>query len=85
MSTHPAPRFDALVNEVREGFPGDIPSGSLGDVEIPVLQHDLALADHHQRRPTALHALKDIVLQRLRQTRRQREANMFIPATPAGR
>lgn len=65
IDTHPAPGFDALVNEVREGFPGDVPPRALGDVEIPILQHDLALADHHQGRPTALHALEDIVLQRL--------------------
>lgn len=83
LRAHPAPRFDALVNEVRERFPGDIPARSLGDVEIPILQHDLPLADNHQGRPTALHAFKDIVLQRLEQTKRQREANVFTPAKPA--
>ncbi|TAQ97873.1 hypothetical protein BV221_15545, partial [Lactiplantibacillus plantarum] len=62
--SQPAPCFDALVNEVREGFPGDIPPRALSYVEIPVLQHDLPLADNHQGRPTALHAFKDIVLQR---------------------
>lgn len=81
--THPAPCFDALVNEVREWFPGDIPSRPLGDMEIPVLQHDLPLADNHQGRPTALHAFKDIVLQRLEQTKTQHEANVLIPAKPA--
>lgn len=81
--THPAPCFDALVNEVRERFPGDIPPGSLGDMEIPILQHDLPLADNHQGRPTALHAFEDIVLQRLEQTKRRREANILTPAKPA--
>jgi len=81
--THPAPGFDALVNEVRERFPGDIPSRSLGDVEIPILQYDLPLADNHQGRAAALHAFKDVVLHRLEHTKRQHEANMFIPAKPA--
>lgn len=81
-STHPAPCFDALVNEVRERFPGDIPPGALGYVEIPILQHDLPLADNHQGRPTALHAFKDIVLQRLEQTKRQRDANSCQQSLP---
>lgn len=74
--THPAPCFDALVNEVREWFPGDIPPRPLRYVEIPILQHDFPLADNHQGRPTTLHAFKDVVLQRLKQTKRQREANI---------
>lgn len=65
IDTHPAPCFDSLVHKVREGFPGDVPPRALRDVQIPILQHDLALADHHQGRPTALHALEDVVLQRL--------------------
>lgn len=64
-STHPAPGLDALVNKVREGLPGDVAPGAFGDMKGAILQHDLPLADDHQRRSTALHAFEDVVLERL--------------------
>lgn len=75
--THPAPGFDTLVDEVGEGFPGDVPPRALRHVQVPILQHDLTLADHHQGRATALHALEDVVLQRLQPAKTVHEVNIF--------
>ena len=41
---------------------GDGAAGALGHVQVAVFQHDLALADDHQRSPAQLHPFKDVVL-----------------------
>lgn len=66
-ATHPAPRLDTLVNKIREGLSGDVAPRALGDMEGAVFQDDLPLADDHQRRATALHAFKDVVLESLQE------------------
>lgn len=60
------PGFHALVGEVREGSAGDEATHSGGDVQVPVFQDDLPLANHHEWGSTQLHALKDIVLSSLK-------------------
>lgn len=64
--THPAPCLDTLVNEVREGLPGDVAPRAFGDMKGAILQDNLPLADDHQRGATALHAFEDVVLKRLK-------------------
>ena len=59
---YPAASLYPLVNVVREGFSGHVASWALGGVEVPLLQDDLALADHHQRPAAHLCAFKDVVL-----------------------
>lgn len=66
-ATHPAPCLDTLVNKIREGFPGDVAPGAFGDMKGAVFQDNLPLADDHQRRATALHAFKDVVLESLQE------------------
>lgn len=56
------PGFNALVDIVRERAAGDETAGPLRHVQVAIFQHDLALADDHQRRPTQLHPFKDVVL-----------------------
>lgn len=59
---HLPPGFNALVDIVRERAAGDEAAGPLGHVQVAVFQHDLALADDHQRSPTQLQPFKDVVL-----------------------
>lgn len=60
------PGLDALVGEVREGGAGNEATHTRCHMQVPVLQDDLALANHHERGSTQLHALKDIVLSSLK-------------------
>ncbi|OWK11900.1 hypothetical protein Celaphus_00003720 [Cervus elaphus hippelaphus] len=46
---------------VREGAAGDEAASPLGHVQVAIFQHDLALADDHQRSPAQLHAFEDVV------------------------
>lgn len=68
MNIYPAAGLYPLVDVVWEGFTSDVASRALSGVEVPVLQDDLALADHHQRSSTHLSPFKDVVLHRLRMT-----------------
>lgn len=61
-ASHLPPGFNALVDVVREGAAGDEAASPLGHVQVAIFQHDLALADDHQRSPAQLHAFKDVVL-----------------------
>lgn len=61
-ASHLPPGFNALVDVVREGAAGNEAASPLGHVQVAIFQHDLALADNHQRSPTQLHAFKDVVL-----------------------
>lgn len=56
------PCFNALVDIVGERAAGDEAACPLGHVQVAIFQHDLALADDHQRSPTQLHPFKDVVL-----------------------
>ena len=60
--SHLPPGFNALVHVVGEGAAGDEAAGPLGHVQVAVFQHDLALADDHQRCPAQLHPFKDVIL-----------------------
>lgn len=62
---YPAASFYPLVDVVRERFASHIAPRALGGMEVPFLQDDLALADHHQRPATHLCAFKDVVLHSL--------------------
>lgn len=64
-ATHPAPCLDTLVNKIREGLPGDVAPRAFSDMKGAVFQDNLPLADDHQWRAAALHAFKDVVLERL--------------------
>lgn len=61
-ASHLPPGFNALVDVVREGAAGDEAASPLGHVQVAIFQHNLALADDHQRSPAQLHAFKDVVL-----------------------
>lgn len=61
-ASHLPPGFNALVDVVRERAAGDEAAGPLGHMQVVVFQHDLALADDHQRGPTQLHPFKDVIL-----------------------
>ena len=61
-ASHLPPGFNALVDIVREGAAGNEAASPLGHVQVAIFQHDLALADDHQRSPTQLHPFKDVVL-----------------------
>lgn len=63
--SYPAASFYPLVDVVGERFSGHIASWPLGGVEVPLLQDNLALADHHQRPAAHLCAFKDVVLHSL--------------------
>lgn len=58
----------ALVQVLGERLPRDEAARALADVDGAVLEDDLTLADDHQRRAVALHALEDVVLHGLRAT-----------------
>lgn len=60
------PGFNTLVGEVREGGAGNEAAHAGGDMQVPVFQNNLPLANHHERCPAQLHALEDVVLSRLR-------------------
>lgn len=62
IGTHLPPGFNALVDIVRERAAGNEAAGPLGHMQVAVFQHDLALADNHQRCPAKLHPFKDVVL-----------------------
>lgn len=62
---HLAPDPDALVEVLGERLPGDEVAHALVDVNVAVLEDDLALADDHQRGAVALHALEDVVFHSL--------------------
>lgn len=64
-ASHLPPGFDALVDVVRERAAGDEAACPLGHVQVAVLQHDLALADDHQRGPAQLQSLEDVILRSL--------------------
>lgn len=61
-ASHLPPGFNALVDVVRERAAGDEAAGPLGHVQVAIFQHDLALADDHQRSPTQLQPFKDVIL-----------------------
>lgn len=63
--THPAASFYPLVNVVREGFTTDVAPTALRGVKAALLQHNLALANHHQRTSTHFCPLEDVVLHSL--------------------
>lgn len=63
--THPAASLYPLVHLVGEGFAADVAAAALSGVKAAFLQHDLALADHHQWSSTHLRALKDVILHSL--------------------
>ena len=65
LSSYPAASLYPLVHVVGEGLAGHEASGALGGVEVPLLQDDPALADHHQGSAPHLHALKDVILHSL--------------------
>ena len=50
---------------IRERFTADVAPTTLHGVEGALLQHDLALADHHHRTSTHFCALKDVILHSL--------------------
>lgn len=50
---------------VGEGFTADVAPTALRGVEAALLQHNLALADHHHRTSTHFCALKDVILHSL--------------------
>lgn len=60
------PGFNTLVGEVREGSAGNEATHTGGDMQVPVFQDNLPLANHHLWGSTQLHALKDIVLSSLK-------------------
>lgn len=62
MRTHPAAGLYPLVDVVGEGFAADVATTALRGVKAALLQHNLALADHHHRTPAHFCALKDVVL-----------------------
>ena len=62
---YPAASLYPLVDVVGERLAGHEASRALDGVEVPFLQHDLPLADHHQRPAAHLRALKDVVLHSL--------------------
>lgn len=64
-TTHLPPCFNALIDIVREWAAGNEAAGPLGHVQVTIFQHDLALADNHQRCPTQLHPFKDVVFRNL--------------------
>lgn len=53
---------------VGEGFAVDVATAALRGVKVALLQHDLALADHHYRTSTHFCALEDVVLHSLEET-----------------
>ena len=59
---HLGPDPYTLVEVLGEGLPGNEAAHALVDVDIAILEDDLALADDHQRGAVALHAFKDVVL-----------------------
>lgn len=62
---HLVPDPHALVEVLWEWLPRDEAAHALADADVPILKNNLALADDHQRRAVALHALKDVVLHSL--------------------
>lgn len=62
ITAHPAAGLYPLVNVVREGFTADVAPTALRGVKAALLQHNLALADHHHRASTHFCALKDVIL-----------------------
>lgn len=60
--THPAASLYPLVHMIREGFTVDVAPAALHGVKAALLQHDLALADHHHRTSAHFSALKDVIL-----------------------
>lgn len=60
------PGFNTLVSKVREGRAGNEATHAGGDMQIPIFQNNLPLANHHLWGSTQLHALKDIVLSSLK-------------------
>ena len=55
---------------VGEGFAVDVAAAALRGVKVALLQHNLALADHHHRTSTHFGALEDVVLHSLEVTMR---------------
>jgi hypothetical protein len=56
------PGFNTLIDIVGERAAGDEAASPLGHMQVAVFQHDLALADDHQRRPSQLHPFKNVIL-----------------------
>lgn len=67
MGSHIVPGFDTLVTKVREGFARDETTSALLNMKLALFIHNLPLAYHHERSPTTLHSLKDVILQGLRE------------------
>ena len=63
---HLVPDPYPLVEVLGEGLPGDEAAHALADVDVAILEDDLALADDHQRGAVALHAFEDVVVHGLR-------------------
>lgn len=63
--THPAASLYPLVHMIWERLTADVAPTSLHGVKGTIFQHNLALADHHQRTATHLCPLKDVVLNSL--------------------
>lgn len=60
------PGFNTLIGKVREGGAGNEAAHARGDMQVPILQNNLPLANHHEWGSTQLHALKDVVLSSLK-------------------
>lgn len=63
---HLVPDPYTLVEVLGEGLPGDEAAHALVDVDVAILEDDLALADDHQRGAVTLHAFEDVVFHGLR-------------------
>lgn len=63
--THPAACLYPLVHIVGEGLAAHVAARPLSGVQVPVLQHDFALADDHQGTTAYLCALEDVILHSL--------------------
>lgn len=63
--THPAASLYPLVHVIWEGLTSDVAPTALHGVKGTIFQHNLALADHHQRTSTHLCPLKDVILNSL--------------------
>lgn len=59
------PLLDPLVNELGEGFSVDESAVSLRHPQLPLLVDHLAPGDGDDWHTVALHALEDVVVQRL--------------------
>lgn len=69
---HLLPGLNTLVGKVREGRAGNEAAHAGGDVQVPVFQNNLPLADHHLWGSTQLHALEHVVLGSLQHKHIQR-------------